>query len=63
MSVAIVAITRTKISVSPDGERITAVKPVLLRTSTKVCHLGLLALLQNVKSTLAELLIVNLQLC
>ena len=57
MSVAIVAITRTKISVSPDGERITAVKPVLLRTSTKVCHLGLLALLQNV-----ELLIVNLQL-
>ena len=38
---------------SPDGERITAVKPVLLRTY-KACHLGLLALLQNVKSTCGE---------
>ena len=36
MSVIIVAITRTKISVSPDGERMAAVEPVLLRTS-KVC--------------------------
>ena len=53
MSAVIVAITRTKISVSPDGERITAVKPVLLRTS-KVCHLGQSALLQNVKSTCGE---------
>ena len=53
MSVVIVAVTRTKISVPPDSERITAVKPVSLRTS-KVCHLGLLALLQNVKSTCGE---------
>ena len=53
MSVVIAAITRTKISVSPNGERIAAVKPALLRKS-KVCHLGPLALLQNVKSTCGE---------
>lgn len=43
MSVVIVAITKTKISVTPDGERITAVKLVVLGTS-KVCRLGPLAL-------------------
>ena len=48
MSVAVVTITKNKISVSPDGEHVTAVKPVLLRTS-KVYYLRTLALLQNVK--------------
>ena len=53
MSVVIVILTRTSMSASSDGERITAVKPVLLRTF-KVCHLGPLVLSQHVKSTCGE---------
>ena len=53
MSVVVVTITKNKISVSPDGEHVTAVKPVLLRTS-KACHLEPLALLQNGKTTCGE---------
>ena len=45
--------SRIKISVSPDNEHETAVKPLLL-TASKVCQLGPLALLQNVNSTFGE---------